>query len=276
LLQTSLTGGNAMIGKKIRMERIFDRRTGKTIIVPMDHGVSEGPIEGLYDLHDAVSKVAEGGANAIIEHKGMVEDSFKGKGQDISLIIHLSASTKLSPGSTRKNIVCTVEEALSMGADAVSIHVNLGVPEENAMLTDFGIISRDAKRWGLPLLAMMYAKSPKDDKESNWKAIRHAARVGAELGADIIKVAYSGEPDSFHKIVKGCPKPIVIAGGPKADSDKAVLEMVKDAMDAGAAGLSIGRNVFQHKNPKALVTAFAAIIHHGADVKKALSIMEKS
>ena len=115
-----------MIGKQIRMERIINRNTSKSVIVPMDHGVSSGPICGIVDLRDAIDRVVRGGANAIVEHKGMVGPGHRRSGKDIGLIMHLSASTSLSPHPNTKTLVCTVEEALRLGADAVSIHVNIG------------------------------------------------------------------------------------------------------------------------------------------------------
>lgn len=260
----------SIIGKRIRMERIMNRATCKTIIVPMDHGISMGPIPGLRDMKSAVQAVADGGANAIVEHKGLVDAGLRGEGPDIGLIIHLSGSTCLSPTPNAKTIVCSVEEALKLGADAVSIQVNLGNGDEKEMLNDFGRISYDARNWGMPLLAMIYPRGEKIKDEYDVDVISHAARVGDEMGADIVKVSYTGSEESFRKVVQGCSIPVVIAGGAKMDSDKDILEMVKGAMDAGGAGASIGRNIFQHKDPKAITRAIYAIIHEGKDVGEAM------
>jgi len=146
------------VGKKIRMERIINRESGKTIIVPMDHGISIGPVKGILDMKKTVQEVAMGGANAIVEHKGLVREGLRGSGPDIGLIVHLSASTSLSTRPNAKTLVCTVEEAIRLGADAVSIHVNLGNGDEGRMLNDFGRISREAGEWGMPLLVMIYAR----------------------------------------------------------------------------------------------------------------------
>ncbi|MDP2647403.1 MAG: 2-amino-3,7-dideoxy-D-threo-hept-6-ulosonate synthase [Desulfobacterales bacterium] len=259
-----------ILGKKIRMERIFNRNTGKTVIVPMDHGMSVGPIEGLIDLKSAIQKVAQGGANAIVEHKGLVEGGHRGKGKDIGLIIHLSASTSLSPYPNAKTLICTVEEALKLGADAVSIHVNLGNGGEKEMLQDFGRVSYEARTWGIPLLAMIYPRGDKIKNEYDVDVIKHAARVGCEAGADIVKVSYTGSVETFKQVTAGCSVPVVIAGGEKMESDRQILEMVKGSIDAGGAGVSIGRNVFQHKDPKAMMQAICAIVHEGADVEEAL------
>ena len=140
-----------MIGKMIRLERILNRETGRTVIVPMDHGVTVGPIDGLIDMKTTVNSVAMGGANAIVIHKGLVSTGHRRRGRDVGLIVHLSASTSLSPFPNAKTLVCTVEEAIKLGADAVSIHLNIGDGTEREMLADFGQVARDARDWGMPL-----------------------------------------------------------------------------------------------------------------------------
>jgi class I fructose-bisphosphate aldolase len=265
-----------MIGKEIRLERIIDRSTGRALIVPMDHGVSSGPILGITNMKDAMAQVADGGANAVVVHKGVVARGHRKSGPDMGLIVHLSASTSLSPEPNAKTLVCTVEEAIKLGADAVSVHVNIGDDHEKEMLTDLGNVARTASEWGMPLLAMIYPRGARIKDEYDPDAVKHAARLGAELGADVVKVSYTGNPESFRQVVEGCHIPVVIAGGPKMGSDRATLEMVKGAMDSGAAGISIGRNVFQHSNPTRMVAALSMIVHKNATVDQALSYLNEN
>ncbi|MET1124877.1 MAG: 2-amino-3,7-dideoxy-D-threo-hept-6-ulosonate synthase [Archaeoglobaceae archaeon] len=262
----------SQIGKKVRLERIIDRNTGNTVIVPMDHGVSMGPIEGLIDLPKTINAVAEGGANAVVLHKGVVTFGHRGYGKDVGLILHLSASTKLGPDPNEKVLVCTVEEAIKLGADAVSIHVNVGSKTEAEQLMALGEVSRICSEWGMPLLAMMY---PRGDGINQFdpEAVALAARVGAELGADIVKTNYTGSVESFRKVVEGCPVPVVVAGGPKMGSAEDVLRMVREAMDAGARGVAIGRNIFQANDPTRMTRAIAAIVHENADVEEAMELL---
>ncbi len=229
-----------ILGKQIRMERIINRNTGRTVIVPMDHGISVGPIDGLIDIQETIQRVVEGGANAIVEHKGLVGAGHRKKGKDIGLIIHLSASTSLAPFPNAKTLVCSVEEAIKLGADAISIHVNLGDGQEKEMLEDFGRVSYEARTWGMPLLAMIYPRGEKIKDEYDVEVVKHAARVGNEMGADLVKVSYTGSVETFKEVVTGCAVPVVIAGGPRMNSDREILEMVKGSIDAGGAGLSIG------------------------------------
>jgi len=262
-----------MLGKDVRMERIINRNSGRTIIVPLDHGVSVGPIEGLINMKEAVNAVANGGANAVIMHKGLIKASHRRYGKDVGLIVHLSASTLLSPYPNTKTIVCSVEEAIKLGADAVSIHINIGDEMERMMLKDMGDIARVATDWGMPLIAMVYPRGRQVEDEYDVKVVKHAARVGGELGADLVKVSYTGNIETFREVVEGCPSPVVIAGGPKMNSDHDVLTMVHGSIQAGGQGVSIGRNIFQNKNVEAIVRAISKIVHENATVEEALSVL---
>ncbi|MDO9517535.1 MAG: 2-amino-3,7-dideoxy-D-threo-hept-6-ulosonate synthase [Methanosarcinaceae archaeon] len=258
------------IGKSVRMERIFDRGTGNTIIVPMDHGVGAGPIKGLINLPEAVNKVAQGGANAVLGHMGLPKHGHRGYGHDIGLITHLSASTSLGPDQNHKVLVTTVEEAIKVGADAVSVHINVGAEDESEMLQDLGFVAQRCDEWGMPLLAMMYPRGRKVDSEHDVEYVKHAARIGAELGADIVKTNYTGDIDTFKEVVNGCPVPIVIAGGPQMNTEQELLEMIYDSLIAGGKGVSIGRNVFQSDDPAALVSRMSKIVHGGMTAEEAM------
>lgn len=260
-------------GKAVRMERIVDRKTGKAVIVPMDHGATVGPIKGLVDMSKAVDLVAEGGANAVIGHLGLPKHGHRSYGRDIGLILHLSAASMLSPKPNKKVLVNTVENALRVGADGVSIHINVGDEHEAEMLTDFGKVVVDCNYWGMPLIAMMYPRGPLIKDEKDLEAVKLAARMGAELGADYVKTVYTGDPESFREVVEGCPAPILIAGGSKL-SDAEMFKAIEGAMQAGAKGLSIGRNAFQHKNPVLFVKAACAIVHENKTAEEAMAILK--
>ena len=261
------------IGKSIRMERIFNRNTKRCIIVPMDHGVSVGPIAGLVDAKTAVTEVAEGGADAVLMHKGLVRCGHRSSGRDVGLIVHLSASSNLSPNANTKVLVASVEDALRLGADGVSVHVNMGDAAEGNMLADLGRVASEAHNWGLPLLAMVYGRGPLIKNSFDPEVVAHCARMAVELGADIVKVPYCGNIDSFAHVVESCCIPVVIAGGEKMDSTREFLQVVHDSIQAGAAGLSVGRNVFQHARPRMLVAALSGIVHANWTVEQALAVV---
>jgi len=181
--------------------------------------------------------------------------------------------SNLSPNVNAKVQVCTVQEAIRLGADAVSVQVNVGAQDEDKMLSDLGKVTEECDIYGMPLLAMMYPRGPKIQNEHAPEMVAHAARIGAELGADIVKANYTGSVETFKAVVESCPVPVVIAGGPKCQTSKEILQTIHDSMQAGAAGLSIGRNVFQHGNPTLMVKALGAIVHEGVSVEQALKIL---
>jgi len=251
----------------------MNRKDGRTIIVPMDHGLTVGPIPGIEDMKKAIDQVVNGGADAVLMHKGIAEQAHRGYGKDCGLIIHLNGSTSRAPDGNDKRIVTSVEQAVKMGADAVSIHINIGAETEADMLEDLGAVAESANEWGMPLLAMMYPRGPSIDDPYNAEVVAHAARVGAELGADIIKTNYTGDKKSFAQVVKSAGVPVVIAGGEKAKDTKEVLKTIKDSVDAGGAGVAIGRNVFQAKDPAKMVKAVNAVIHEGKSVEEAYKLL---
>jgi len=256
-------------GKIRRLNRIF-QADNRTVVVPMDHGVTIGPVKGIENMQDTVTRLLKGGADAFVLHKGIAKCVNVEKA---ALIVHLSAISNLTPNCQCKTQVCTVQEAVRLGADAVSVHVNVGALDECVMLATLGSVADECDQYGMPLLAMMYPRGPKISSEHETTAVAHAARLGAELGADIIKTNYTGDPKTFKLVLEGCPVPVIIAGGPKTETTQATLQMVYDSMKAGAAGLSIGRNVFQHKNPTLMVKALVAIVHGGATVEQALKTL---
>ncbi len=263
------------VGKKIRIERILDRNSGNTVIVPMDHGLSMGPIEGLEDMPKTINAVAEGGANAVVIHKGIVPFGHRGYGKDVGLIIHMSGSTSLSPDPNEKVLVCTVEEAIKLGADAVSVHINVGSRTEAQQIKVLGEVSKTCEEWGMPLLAMMYPRG-EGINQFDEKAVALAARVGAELGADIVKTNFTGDVESFRRVTRGCPVPVVVAGGPKMKNEEDLLKMVEMAIEGGARGVAIGRNVFQAENPTKMTRAISMIVHENASAKEALEFLKSN
>jgi fructose-bisphosphate aldolase/2-amino-3,7-dideoxy-D-threo-hept-6-ulosonate synthase len=216
-----------------------------------------------------VDMVAEGGANAVLGHIGLPIYGHRGYGKDIGLILHISGSTALSTQKDNKVLVNTVQEALKVGADGVSIHINIGGSADSAMLEILGQISRECREWGMPLLAMMYPRGEniKDDKDVN--VVKVVARIGAELGVDLVKTNWTGSMETFKEVVKGCPAPVIIAGGDNM-SIKNLLEMTKQSIEAGGSGVAYGRNIFQAPDPIGLTRAISLIVHQNFEVDEAV------
>lgn len=240
-----------MVGKKRRMNRIL--KNGRTLIAPMDHGITK-PAKGLEDM-DRIMRMVDCGADAVVVHKGIAKNSGYLKETNMGLIIHLSASTSLIDIND-KRVITSVEKAVQLGADAVSVHVNIGSETERLQLSEVGEVVEECDSYGIPLLAMVYPRGK--NIEVNTESVKHAVRVGYEMGADIIKTSYT---DNFMEAVEQSAVPVVIAGGSKI-SDLKLLEQVREALDCGASGVAVGRNIFQNNNPEAMVKALSRVIHN--------------
>lgn len=231
---------------------------GRWVMVPLDHGISMGPVAGLADPRQALAAAASGGATCVTLHKGLVPLAAPFADR-LGILVHLSASTDTGPDGHDKRLVGTVAEALKLGADGVSIHINVGAASEPHQLEDAGRVATACNDLGVPLVTMAYPRGPKVTNPHDPALLAHAARLAAELGADAVKVPYSGDPGTFRDVVKGCPVPVLVAGGPKRATFDDLVKDLKGARSAGAAGCSIGRNVFQHTDPAAAVRQLAAV-----------------
>jgi predicted phospho-2-dehydro-3-deoxyheptonate aldolase len=251
-----------MIGKTNRLARILGKNR-RTVIVPIDQSITSGPIPGLDNLRNTLQSITEGGPNAVLMQRGPVMAGLWNPGAESSLIVHLSGGTQLSEEAQVKICVCSVEDAIRLGADAVSVHVSLGLGNERdgQALAELGRISGECQRWGMPILAMMYVYGA--HHQNNPASIIHAARVGAELGVDLIKVNYTGDINSFRQLIDTCYVPIVVAGGDTDGDGYGILKQAEIVLSEGAAGVCIGRNVYQHKNPAQMVRALSSIAHRG-------------
>jgi len=252
-------------GTTARLERIGTN--GKYVIVPMDHGVTIGAVKGLKDIESTIDGITRGGADAVLTQKGLaprVHEHKNGKGY----IVHVNGSTSIGPDENDKRPTCTVEEAIRAGADAVSFHINVGSTYEPDQLSQLAELTGEADRFGLPVLAMAYARGPGIDSEDP-EALGHAVRLAEELGADIVKTGYSGDTESFQHVIESTRLPVVIAGGSKG-TDRETIEMVRGAIDAGGAGVSMGRSIFQHDDPEAIAAAVSAVVHDDLSADDAL------
>jgi class I fructose-bisphosphate aldolase len=190
-----------------------------------------------------------------------------------ALIVHLSGTTKLSPNADEKQLVCSVEQALRLGADGVSIHTNLGVRSENQMISDLARVSESCQEWGLPLLAMIYPRRDGQSVPVDTAQVAHAIRIAMELGVDLVKVPYTGCRASFARALEDVDIPVMVAGGPRLESDEEILRFVDDILLAGASGVAFGRNIFQSTKPLAIARAVTAMVHRGVGFDEAIALL---
>ncbi|WP_440990982.1 2-amino-3,7-dideoxy-D-threo-hept-6-ulosonate synthase [Haloarchaeobius baliensis] len=252
-------------GTRARLGRVGT--DGNYLVVPMDHGITLGAVQGLKDIESTIDAVTRAGADAVLTQKGIAPRVHDNK-NEAGYIVHLNASTTIGPDTNDKRLTGTVEEAIRAGADAVSFHINVGSDHEPEQIEDLAGITDVASRFGIPVLAMAYARGPGVDS-TDPESLGHAVRLAEELGADIVKTGYSGDGASFEHVCESTRLPVLIAGGARG-SDRETVEMVRGAMDGGAAGVSMGRSIFQHEDPAAITTAVSAIVHDDASVDEAL------
>jgi class I fructose-bisphosphate aldolase len=253
-----------------RMKRIF-APDGRTLIVAMDHGLLDGPCKGLENPGKTIEKIVAGGANAVLTSYGVARH-FASELSGIGVILRSDGgATSLTKGSSPSAITFSIEDALRLGADALAVSAFPGSKIETETLQNLAHISSEAHAWGLPVLGEMVPggfDSPPEMRTAHSVAL--SSRVGSELGADFIKTPYV---QNFDEVICTSYVPVVILGGAKRGMERDMLVDIKAAIDVGAAGVAIGRNIWQSENPTAMTAAVAAIIHHNATVEEALEIL---
>ena len=256
-------------GKAARLARIGTG--GRHVIVPMDHGITLGAVDGLVDIESTIDAVTTGGADAVLTQRG-IADRVHENTNDAGYIVHLNGSTSIGPDESDKRPTGTVEDAIRAGADAVSFHINVGSEHEPDQISQLSEVTSAAREYGLPVLAMAYARGHDvrdEDPELFAEDLGHAVRLAEELDADLVKTAYSGTPATFERVVESTALPVLIAGGSKG-TDEETLDIVRGAMDAGAAGVSMGRSIFQHEEPEKIARAVASVVHEDSEAADAL------
>tara|TARA_B100001564_G_scaffold343715_1_gene340560 strand:- start:2905 stop:3684 length:780 start_codon:yes stop_codon:yes gene_type:complete len=246
---------------------------GKGLLVPIDHPVSSYPVTGLEDIENTLHELSPDFVNAVVAHKGVVSSYSQSKH---NFLMHLSASTVHSGNRTLEKVnVGTVEEAKQRGAIGVSVQVNLGTVHENNMLERLGQITTDAYKLKMPCLGMIYPRGPHLVVEKNdpTKGAAHAVRLAYELGCNMVKTIWTGE-ESFPLVVEAAPIPVFIAGGPTHGTIEELFDMIYAAMQSGAAGVCMGRQIFSNPRKGALIQAISKIIHDGFDSEEAMKYFE--
>jgi 2-amino-4,5-dihydroxy-6-oxo-7-(phosphooxy)heptanoate synthase len=263
--------GTTHFARSLRLCRLSHPGSGGLMVTPLDHSISDGPIATPGgSLSNLASKLAASGVDAIVVHKGSLRHIDPAVFREMSLILHLSASTSRAPDPDAKYIVTEVEEAVRLGADAVSVHVNMGSTDERRQVGDLGRIADACDRWNMPLMAMMYARGPQIVDPRDPVVVAHAVAVAADLGADIVKTTCLRTVAEMTELTATSPVPVLAAGGPRRDSERDVLAFVSDALSGGAAGVAMGRNIFQASRPEWLAREVARLIHEfqGTDVER--------
>jgi 2-amino-4,5-dihydroxy-6-oxo-7-(phosphonooxy)heptanoate synthase len=246
-------------GKSFRLRRLSVTGDGKYLFVPLDHSVSDGPVTGRGGWPGLIRAIASGGADAVIVHKGRARTISPELLGPCALIVHLSAGTAHAADVDAKVLVGDVEDALRLGADAVSVHVNIGSDTEARQLADLGTVADACHRWNMPLLAMIYPRGPRIVDPRDPALLSHVVNIAVDLGADLVKTSCTAPVNRMAEVVESCPIPILGAGGPPDSSSLA--DYAASLMLAGCAGLAVGRRVFSSPRPASVVATLASIVH---------------
>jgi DhnA family fructose-bisphosphate aldolase class Ia len=256
-------------GKSIRQASFFRRTTGRTVIVALDHGAIAGPIPGIERPAEVVRACREAGADAILATTGVVTASEGEWDRGLSVILRLTGGFTVLGGRFEEELISSAEAALAIGAVGAAVTVKFGHEREGAFTRQASLVADSCQRWGLPLMIEAMAKG-KDLKSTDARGVALAARAAQEIGADFVKTYYTGDPDSFHKVVEGCPVPIVILGGEKSDTLESVFSDVWNSLQAGGKGIAMGRNIWQQNRTQAMVEAMVGLVHEGWTVAQAM------
>ncbi|WP_428562519.1 MAG: class I fructose-bisphosphate aldolase [Solidesulfovibrio sp. DCME] len=258
-----------MHGSDRKLARLFHPRTGRTVIAPLDHGVMEGMLSGLEELPRLLEMVASFPIQGVVLNKGALRVHLAEVPLYAAAVAQLSGGTRHCLPPYAKSLMCGAAEALRLGADMVAVMVNIANELEDRMLADLGAIVDEAHGLGVPVLAIIAPKGERVVNENDPTLINHCIRLGAELGADMTGVPYSGDARSFSRAVAASTAPVVVTGGPSRADFRSFAGMVADALAAGAAGTCIGRNVLAHPNPREAMRRIVEMVHGREELEAA-------
>ena len=257
-----------------RFHRLFGA-DGRSVVIAMDHGTTDGAVAGFENPEKVLEQVIAGGADAILTSIGIARH-FSKHLKDTGLMIRCDGAT--SPFLERpRELIIGIDDLLTTGADAAAAMYFPGIVNGHGSTIYFPRLAAEAHRWNIPVMAEALPYGFEEHPVARAvDAVADTCRMAAENGADIVKTFYTGERESFQKVIRSCYVPVLVLGGPKTHGDREFLESIRDALDAGAAGVVIGRYVWQAASPTGMTQALAALVHRDASVDDALHFLHES
>jgi putative autoinducer-2 (AI-2) aldolase len=256
-------------GLKNRLSRMI-KSDGHCFFLPIDHGYFQGPTRKLEKPGETIRPLLRY-CDALFVTRGVLRAAIDPENTK-PIILRVSGGTSMvGKDLSDEGITTSMEEAIRLNAAAVGISIFVGSEHEKESLLNLSKLVDEGEKYGIPVMAVTAVGKELEKRDARYLSL--SSRIAAELGARIVKTYWC---ENFDKVVNGCPVPVVIAGGPKADTESEVFEFVHDGMEKGAIGLNLGRNVWQHPYPVAMMKALRAIIHENASVKEAEEIFIKT
>lgn len=256
-------------GMENRLSQLI-KEDGRCFFMPIDHGYFQGPTRCLEEPGETIKPLLSY-CDALFVTRGVLRSAID-PANTKPIILRVSGGTSMAGKDlANEGLTTSIEEIIRLNAAAVGISVFVGSDYEHQTLLNLAKLVNECENYGIPVMAVTAVGKELEKRDARYLAL--ACRIAAELGARVVKTYWCKE--GFEKVVKGCPVPVVIAGGPKCETEKEVFEFVYDGMQRGAIGINLGRNVWQSAHPAAMAKALQAIIHKNANVKKACEIFSE-
>ena len=255
-------------GMANRLKRIF-QDDGKSFVMPIDHGYFLGPTRCLEKPGETIAPLLPY-IDALFMTRGVLRNCID-PGIDVPVILRVSGCTSIVKGELSNEAITTsIEEILRVNASAVGVQCFIGSEHEHETLRNLSNLVNMCEDYGIPVMAVTAVGKELEKREARYLAL--CCRICAELGARVVKTYWCAD---FDKVVEGCPVPVIIAGGPKCNTELEVMEFVYDGISKGAVGVNLGRNVWQHQYPVAMVRALRGIVHEGKTPKEAVEMFNE-
>ncbi len=255
-------------GMKNRLSRIFQPKDGRAVMLAVDHGYFLGPISKLEEPRKTIEPLLPY-ADSLMLTRGVLRNCIDPK-FNAPIILRASAGNSIAGGAlSDEDITCSMEDAIRLGVCAVALSIYVGTEHQRRTIVNLSKLVDEGARYGIPVLAVTAVGKELEKRDAKYLSL--CCRIAAEMGAHMVKTYYC---DDFQKIIKSCPVPVVIAGGPKLETELDVLNLTYNAIREGAVGVDMGRNIFQSSNPVGMIKAVRAIVHDSASVKKAQELLK--
>lgn len=236
---------------------------GRGVMLAVDHGYFMGPTSGLENPRKTIQPLLPH-TDSIMCTRGVLRNAVDPR-SGIAAVLRVSGGASiLNEDLSNEGITTSIEEALRLNASGVALSIFVGAPHEHQSLLNLAELVDQGERMGMPVLAVTAVGKELEKRDARFLGL--ATRIAAEFGAHIVKTYYC---DNFSKVVEGCPVPILVAGGPKLETEMDAFQLTYDAVHEGAVGVDMGRNIWQNPHPVAMIRAVRAIVHEGASVKEA-------
>lgn len=257
-------------GMQNRLARIIQPKTGRTVMLAVDHGYFLGPTTRLEVPSKAIEPLLPY-ADALMLTRGVLRTSVDPAAQT-PIVLRISGGVSIvGEDLANEGLTTTMKEAVRLNAAAVAVSIFVGSPYERQTLLNLAAAVNEAEEWGVPVLGVTAVGKELEKRDARYLAL--SCRIAAELGARLVKTYYC---EDFEKVVQGCPVPLVVAGGPKLSTEMDVFQMAWEAVQRGAVGVDMGRNIWQHDHPVAMIQAIRRIVHGKAMPREALEVFSEA